>query len=134
MYWPMTSACLPKASTSTKVTSSLVSPVSFFQVRLTAKADLGDRHAFGRVAQFRVAGQIPDQDDFVEAGHSDSRLRSGAATAAAALGTGALVNSTRNTSSFIAKRCFSWLEQRGLAFENDVHVETRACASCRPRG
>src|SRR6516162_4544402 len=32
----MTSACRPQASTSTKVTSSLVSPVSLFQLRLIA--------------------------------------------------------------------------------------------------
>src|SRR5579863_8989887 len=32
-------------------------------------ADLGHRRAFGRVAQFRVAGQVAREDDFVEISH-----------------------------------------------------------------
>src|SRR5437016_12072211 len=36
-YWAMTSAWRPNESTSTKVTSSLVSPASFFHERLIAR-------------------------------------------------------------------------------------------------
>src|ERR1035437_6571816 len=53
-----------------------------------------DRRSFGRVTQFRIARQIAHQDDFVEVGHDNFY--------AAGFGSGASVNSTRNTSSLSA--------------------------------
>lgn len=70
------------------------------------QTDFGDGQAFGRIAQLGIACQIPDQNDFVEAGH-------GSLNYFAALGTAAFVNITRKTSSFSAKRLFNRLTALG---------------------
>ena len=94
-----------------------------FPVRLIARPNLGDGRAFGRVAQFGVAGQVAREDDFVEVSHRCSFMQ---LWLLVGFGAGALVNRTRKTSSFIAKRCFNWSSSGGLAFEDDVDVEAGA--------
>ena len=66
---------------------------------IDGKADLRDGRTFGRVAQFRIAGQVAGENDFVKAGHGTF---GGCEFYFAGLGSGELVKMTRNTSSFSA--------------------------------
>src|SRR5579883_3516144 len=91
MYCASVSAWRPKASRSMKVTSSFDAPGAVHR-----EPQLGDGHALGSVAQFGIARQVPDQDDFVIAGHAALTYF------ASAFGAIASVNITRNTSSFSA--------------------------------
>src|SRR5208337_3492994 len=69
---------------------------------IAGQAEAGDGRALGGVAQLRIAGEVPGEDDFVEAGHNLPFY------CLAGLGSGACVNSTRKTSSFSANFVRNW--------------------------
>src|SRR5262249_28045984 len=82
----------------------------------------GDGHAFGRIAQLRVARQVPNQDDFVVAGHGARGVYF-----AAGFGSAALVNITRNTSSLSAKRFLSLLTTLGSLSKITFTLKPELC-------
>ena len=68
-YSPAISAVRPQSVTSTNV--DLFALLAAFGAvdAIDGEAEVGNRAALWRIADLRVAREVPDQDDFVEAGH-----------------------------------------------------------------